>query len=110
MTRIQFGLGAETSHSDSVFVSEFDAQLVAGFSRVPEVQAIYKEETGHVATYFVVVPEHDPSTYDALVDLADEFSTRADSEGRSFDFRVRASQGRTLDQAVPVASEPVYYR
>lgn len=83
--------------------------VAAELERASDVDAVYvHEDEERVLHVFVVVFEHRPAVYDCL--LAAEDSIRARLPDAALHFHVRAHQGRSHREAVPLSSNPLFVR
>lgn len=94
---------------DKVLVlSRIEHELIRQFSSVEAVSALYAERDDEgVLMVFVVVPEHDESVYQQVLDAEHEVRDRIRED---FELRVRAHQGRNPVRAVPIRSLPLFLR
>lgn len=78
-------------------------------SKTPEIDAVFLlTDDGNVVHVFSVVREFESKIYDKL--LKKERSLEKDLPEITFEFHVRAHQGRAPAQAVPFEAELVYVR
>lgn len=84
--------------------------LQTTLTEIPEVEAIYLdwETDDGIGRVYVVVAEHDPKVYDALLEAEDRIHQRLHNV--DFDVHVRASQGRRPQEAVPMGAPPLWIR
>jgi hypothetical protein len=83
--------------------------LVSSLSKVHEIEAVFvaTDEDG-ICHVYSVVDQHNPEV--ALKIMTQEDKIQELFPTMLFNFRVRAAQGRTSSQAVPIHSQPLFIR
>lgn len=97
------------SSSTVVGLTVLEHSLIRALSPIPEVSAVYAEtdRDAGLLMVFVVVPEHDDSVYERIVDAEQSLPANL---GEKYELRVRAHQGRNPSHAVPLRSLPLFLR
>ncbi len=94
--------------AETLVLSKIEHELIQEFAALDSVNALYAERDDEdVLMVFVVVPEHDDSVYQQVMDA--EYRLR-DRISDDFELRVRAHQGRNPTRAVPIRSLPLFRR
>lgn len=92
-------------------VSGIENAIVRELTKVDAVSAIFCEQDMEegVLRVFVVVDEHEPETYEAVLEAEARISERL-ADIVNLDYRIRAHQRRQVRHVVPVGTNPIYVR